>query len=158
MSFPISGAFTQDQIEKLNQISNDKANEERKASQELDKDAFLKLMMAQLQNQNPLEPVDNKEYMAQMAQFTSVEQLSNISKSMEDANGLNSLISLQLEELMKSFKENVSEEDSATLFQQNQLILDELIKLNQTLSTYFGGNGTEEDVEDQALFDLLDSK
>lgn len=154
MAFPISGSFTQDQIEKLNVISNDKANEKRKASQELDKDAFLKLMMAQLQNQNPLEPVDNKEYMAQMAQFTSVEQLSNIAESIESTNELNSLISVQLEDLKASIEGNASNEQSAKLLEQNTKILEELMKMNQTLSTYFN---KEETVEDQELYDLLDS-
>lgn len=50
-----------------------------KKSNELGKDAFLKLMMAQMQNQDPLSPMDNTQMVAQMAQFTSVEQLTNIS-------------------------------------------------------------------------------
>ncbi|WP_018750918.1 flagellar hook assembly protein FlgD [Paenibacillus sanguinis] len=50
-----------------------------KRSNELGKDAFLKLMMAQMQNQDPLSPMDNTQMVAQMAQFSSVEQLTNIS-------------------------------------------------------------------------------
>ncbi|AGA58220.1 flagellar hook capping protein [Thermobacillus composti KWC4] len=42
------------------------------------KDAFLNLLVTQLRNQNPLEPLSNTEYIAQMAQFTSVEQLMNL--------------------------------------------------------------------------------
>ncbi|MMZ59251.1 flagellar basal body rod modification protein [compost metagenome] len=48
-------------------------------SEELGKDAFLKLMLTQLQNQDPLSPMDNTAMVAQMAQFSSVEQLYNIS-------------------------------------------------------------------------------
>ncbi len=44
----------------------------------LGKDDFLKLMIAQLQNQDPLQPVDNQAFVAQMAQFSSVEQLHNV--------------------------------------------------------------------------------
>ncbi len=53
----------------------------RKPSNELDKDAFLKLLLVQMQNQDPLDPVDNKDMLAQMAQFTTLEQMQNMSKS-----------------------------------------------------------------------------
>lgn len=39
----------------------------------LDVDAFLQLMVAEMQNQDPLEPTDNTQYMAQLATFTQVE-------------------------------------------------------------------------------------
>src|SRR3954468_15226827 len=48
----------------------------------LDQDAFLKLLMAQMQNQDPMAPTDSSQMMSQMAQFTSVEQLTNLSKAM----------------------------------------------------------------------------
>ncbi|GIP07882.1 hypothetical protein J1TS5_00520 [Paenibacillus macerans] len=46
---------------------------------ELGKDDFLKLMITQLQYQDPLSPMDNAQFVAQTAQFTSLEQLVNIS-------------------------------------------------------------------------------
>ncbi|MDD5307689.1 MAG: flagellar hook assembly protein FlgD [Deltaproteobacteria bacterium] len=52
---------------------------------ELDKTAFLKLLVAQLRNQNPLEPMSNTEFVAQLAQFSSVEQLVSVNE------GLNTL-------------------------------------------------------------------
>jgi len=48
----------------------------------LDKDAFLKLLVAQLQHQDPTNPMDDKDLAAQLAQFTSVEQLSNLNTAM----------------------------------------------------------------------------
>jgi flagellar basal-body rod modification protein FlgD len=42
---------------------------------EMGKDAFLKLLVAQLKYQNPMEPVDSSQFMAQTAQFTMVEKL-----------------------------------------------------------------------------------
>jgi flagellar basal-body rod modification protein FlgD len=48
----------------------------------LDKDAFMKMFLAQLQNQDPLNPMDSTQLAAQMAQFTSVEQLSNLNTTM----------------------------------------------------------------------------
>ena len=48
-----------------------------------DKDTFIKLFVAQMKNQDPMEPMKNEEYMTQMAQFTSVEQMSNMASSFE---------------------------------------------------------------------------
>ena len=50
------------------------------------KDDFLKLLVAQMQNQDPLNPMDNKESIAQLAQFSALEQMTNISTSMEALN------------------------------------------------------------------------
>lgn len=49
----------------------------------LGKDAFLKLMVAQLRNQDPLNPAHGADFIAQTAQFSSLEQLQNINKSIE---------------------------------------------------------------------------
>ena len=54
---------------------------------DLDKDAFLKILVAQLTYQDPLNPMDDKDFVAQLAQFSSLEQLTNISGSMETMIG-----------------------------------------------------------------------
>jgi flagellar basal-body rod modification protein FlgD len=50
----------------------------------LDRDAFLNLLTTQLANQDPLNPLDDKEFVAQLAQFSSLEQLNNISDTIGD--------------------------------------------------------------------------
>lgn len=56
-------------------------------SAQLGKDDFLKLMVAQLQAQNPLEPTSDTEYVAELAQFSQLEQTSNIAQSSESSVG-----------------------------------------------------------------------
>lgn len=60
-----------------------------KNGSQLDKDAFLKLLVTQMQYQDPLEPTSNTEYMAQLAQFSVVEELQNLSTSMTNSQSLN---------------------------------------------------------------------
>ncbi len=49
----------------------------------LDKDAFFKLMLTQMKNQDPTNPMQSHEMAAQLAQFSSLEQLNNIGKGIE---------------------------------------------------------------------------
>lgn len=57
---------------------------EAKKNDELGKDAFLQLLVAQLKNQDPLDPQDNSSYIAELAQFSSLEQMTNVVKNLED--------------------------------------------------------------------------
>ncbi|PZW44492.1 flagellar hook assembly protein FlgD [Pseudomonas sp. URMO17WK12:I2] len=52
-------------------------------NKELGKDQFLNLLVAQLNNQNPLEPQGNGEFIAQLAQFSTVEGVEKLNSSME---------------------------------------------------------------------------
>src|SRR6478735_10506676 len=52
---------------------------------EIDKEAFLKLLVAQLKYQDPLKPTDAESFMAQTAQFTQVEKLDEISTALAAA-------------------------------------------------------------------------
>lgn len=64
-------------IENVNAYSDVSGQTQTYGNSELGKDAFLKLLVTQLQYQDPLDPAKNEEFVAQLAQFSSVEQLSN---------------------------------------------------------------------------------
>jgi flagellar basal-body rod modification protein FlgD len=59
-------------------------NEQRKTgSSTLGKDDFLKILMTQLQNQDPLNPMQDKDFVAQMATFSSLEQMTNMNSTIQ---------------------------------------------------------------------------
>ncbi len=54
------------------------------ATPDVSKDEFLKLFVAQLKNQSPMDPLKGHEFIAQLAQFSSVEQLTSLNASFAD--------------------------------------------------------------------------
>ena len=77
-----NGTITSDYFLKTNN-ANFKVTDKTDNSA-LGKDAFLQILITQLQNQDPTSPMDDKEFIAQMAQFSSLEQMQNMTKAMED--------------------------------------------------------------------------
>ncbi len=67
-------------VESASQSSLNKANA---AGNDMDKDAFLQLLVAQMKYQDPMEPTSNTEYISQYAQFSQVEQMQNMAGSMD---------------------------------------------------------------------------
>ncbi len=61
-------------------------------SSQLNKDGFLQLLLTQLQNQDPLDPMDTNEFMSQLQQMGVVEELTNLNSSFEAFAGSNSML------------------------------------------------------------------
>ena len=59
-----------------------------KKGQVLGKDDFLKLFVTQLSKQDPMNPVSDKEFIAQMAQFSALEQMNNVSANMNELKSM----------------------------------------------------------------------
>ena len=67
---------------------NKTVNQGRTSKTTLDRDDFLKLLITQLQHQDPSQPMQDKEFIAQMAQFSSLEQITNMSQGFSKLSGL----------------------------------------------------------------------
>ena len=75
--------------DKLNKMAGVKVESrfvDKKEHNKMGKDGFLKLLSHQLQNQDPLKPMDQKSFAADLAQFAQLEQMTNINAKMAQRN------------------------------------------------------------------------
>lgn len=108
-------------IYKFGETTNQQAN--NKPTNNLDKDAFLRLLTTQLANQDPLNPMEDREFIAQLAQFTSLEQMQELNKTMASKS----------EEMLDSLDMmNVNQ------IQANIEILKELKAMREAMQAYTG--------------------
>lgn len=120
-------------------------NTTNKPKNDLDKDAFLRLLTTQLSNQDPLNPIEDREFIAQLAQFSSLEQMQNLNKSLIDKSNEN-------HETLKLMNKNQIE--------ANVEILKELINIKKAMNAYLGKepvkpepNENKDNGEDNAIQD-----
>lgn len=69
-------------LDELEYANRDKNQVKQRGSSELGKDEFLKLMVCQLSNQDPLNPQEDTAFIAQLAQFSALEQMTNMNQTL----------------------------------------------------------------------------
>lgn len=74
----------------------------------LDKDSFLRLLITQLANQDPTNPVEDREFISQMAQFSALEQMNNVASELR---GLRQMFGLSSNLIGKVVEWKVRTED-----------------------------------------------
>lgn len=87
----ISLDMTNAEVERLraqNENYNLELNNKRVAKKEMGKDEFLQILITQLTNQDPTEPMEDREFIAQMAQFSTLEQMTNMSSEFRQLGAL----------------------------------------------------------------------
>jgi flagellar basal-body rod modification protein FlgD len=67
--------------------TSDTGTDTSSTTSELGKDEFLELLVLQMQNQDPLSPTDNTEMIAQLAQFSALEQMNNLNEQFQEFSG-----------------------------------------------------------------------
>lgn len=104
-------------VNQVSSVNQSYYNEgKREIKNELGKDDFLKLLITQLTHQDPLEPVSDTEFIAQMAQFSTLEQMTNVAK------GVESLLSVtKLNAQSYIGKEVIYYDDNTGLYQQSSV-------------------------------------
>jgi len=109
----ISGVFNETDYTNLDDYKTDTSNAD------LGKDQFLNILVAQLQHQDPMSPLEDKDFIAQMAQFSSLEQMNSLVASFED--------------LATEIK--VGNDTSSEMNQSVLSMLEQLEKLNESFTT-----------------------
>ena len=72
----------------LNDLAFKNQPESEKSEAQSDKDMFMRLLLAQIENQDPLKPTDQTDFVAQLAQFSSLEGIQNLSNTVEDIGSM----------------------------------------------------------------------
>ncbi len=82
----IGGTLTDAQKTYLEDMAQSNKSNRLKLNQDMGRDQFLHILLTQLANQNPLDPMQDKEFIAQMAQFSSVESMQALNDSFDVAS------------------------------------------------------------------------
>jgi len=102
----------------------------------LGKNDFMKLLLAQMQHQDPLNPADNTEFVAQLAQFSSLEQMTTMNTNLEESLKNNSVVAEAVNNaMMISYIGKEITATSSTFFYDGETPVDLTFTADRDIST-----------------------
>lgn len=143
----VGGVLTDKNKEVLDKLAADAKSNELKNKQQMGRDQFLHLITEQLKNQDPLAPMQDQQFIAQMAQLQSLDS----SNTLVDLTKANYLMNTDMSANLKAMNENIKilvqklapttpttpTTPSTTLSTDAQTIVNELVKMNKAMEEYF---------------------
>lgn len=142
MATTITGSLTDANKTILDKLQNDTASNALKQKQAMGQDQFLHLITEQLKNQDPLSPMQDQQFIAQMAQLQSLESQN----SLVQLTQANYVLSASMSENIKAMSDNIktlvakmtaTTGTPGTTDTTNKDILNELVKMNKAMEGYF---------------------
>ena len=123
----------------MNQYGTNTLPKKRTGGSDLSKDAFLRLLTTQLRYQNPLEPTNDEEFLAQMAQFTALEQMNNLNSAFQ-MNQASAMINKNVEAQIKN-------QETGEVTKVEGKVIAVNVKENKPYLVVQTVNGTQKEVE-----------
>lgn len=126
-----------DDLELIHRFDDEKEKKvENAPNNDLDKMAFLRLLTTQLANQDPLNPMEDREFIAQLAQFSALEQMQNLNKTVENL-GIEILTSIEML--------------NTNQLQANVQLIKEVMNIRKAMESYLGLEPGPEEVDIEEL-------
>ena len=126
-----------DDLELIHRFDDEKEKKvENAPNNDLDKMAFLRLLTTQLANQDPLNPMEDREFIAQLAQFSALEQMQNLNKTAENL-GTEILTSMEML--------------NTNQLQANVQLIKEVMNIRKAMESYLGLEPGPEEVDIEEL-------